>query len=99
MFQPNEEAKVKKALIKKAVGYTVNEVVEEYVLDENGNEILSKRKVLKKHIAPDINAIRVMLSEYGNFNDDEISSMTDEQLLEERDRLIAEIKQENKKQD
>ena len=43
----NEE-EIKNALLKKALGYESDEIVEEYTTDENGNSILSKRKITKK---------------------------------------------------
>ena len=44
----DDESKIKKALLKKALGYIADDVVEEYLLDEDGNIKLSKKKVTKK---------------------------------------------------
>lgn len=89
-----EEEKIRKALLKKALGYQTNEVVEEYVLDEDGNAKLSKKKVTKKHISPDISAMRVLLERYYTDIADDIRNMSDEELLAERTRLLKMLKEE-----
>lgn len=93
-FVVNDE-EIKEALLKKAIGYESDEIVEEYTSDENGNPILSKRKITKKFNPPDINALRFLL-EQGQVSDDEISKMTDKQLMQEKDRLLQLLKQKEK---
>lgn len=90
-----DEEDIKKALVKRALGFVSDEIVEEYVPDENGKPILSKRKVTKKFNPPDINALRFLL-EKENLADDEISKMTDEQLLHEKERLLQLLKEKEK---
>ncbi|MBP3619749.1 MAG: hypothetical protein J6J24_03715 [Clostridia bacterium] len=90
----NDE-EIKQALFKRAVGYESDEVIEEYTSDENGNPILSKRKITKKFNPPDIAALRFLL-EQGQVSDDEISKMTDKQLLQEKERLLQLLKQKEK---
>ena len=46
--QDEQMSKIQKALLKKALGYNCDEVVEEYVVDDDGNEILTKKKITKK---------------------------------------------------
>lgn len=82
-----DEEEIKKALLKKAVGYESDEIVEEYTTDENGNPILSKRKITKKFNPPDITALRFLL-EQSDLSDDAISKMTDAELLQEKQRLL-----------
>ncbi len=89
-----EEAKIKKALMKKALGYCADEVIEEYVLDEDGQPKLAKKKVTKKHFSPDISAIKVLFEKYYKTYSEEIASMTDEQLEEEKERLLKLLKEE-----
>ena len=87
---------VKDALIKRALGFDSDEIVEEYVTDDNGKSVLSKRKVTKKYTPPDMSALKVLI-EQAEF-DDEISHMTDKELLREKDRLLkllAEKEKEN----
>ena len=90
-----EEEKLKKALFKKALGYRTNEIVEEYVLDDSGMKRLAKQKVTKKHISPDISAIRVLIEKYSTDLAEEIHGMTDEELLAERTRLLKLLKEED----
>ena len=58
----SEENKLKTALLKKALGYEAKETIEEYVSDD-GEIRLSKRKVTKKNVPPDITAIKMLLGE------------------------------------
>ena len=92
----NEE-EIKNALLKKALGYESDEIVEEYTTDKNGNSVLSKRKITKKFNPPDINALRFLL-EQSDLSDDEISKMSDKQLLQEKQRLLQLLKQKEKEE-
>lgn len=81
--------KIRSALTKKAVGYDAKEVVEEYQDTDNGL-VLTKKKVTKKHYPPDTQAAKMILdalSEEKNY-----SSMTDEELEREKERLIEGLK-------
>lgn len=89
-----EEAKIKKALLKKALGYSADEVVEEYVTDDDGTPRLAKKKVTKKHYSPDISAIKVLFEKYYKTYAEQIANMTDSELEEERERLLKIIKEE-----
>ena len=88
------EKKLKKALIKRALGYDADEVVEEYAYDDEGTPKLSKKKVTKKHYAPDISAMKILIERYGNLSKEEIELMSDEELKEERNRLIRLLEEE-----
>ena len=90
------EDKLKKALMKKAFGYTFNEVTEEYSTNENGDSVLTKKKVTKKFNPPDVTALKILLEQSQLF-DDEILKMSDEQLIAERDRLLKLLKSEEDK--
>ena len=83
---------IKDAILRKAVGFESDEIVEEYTTDENGNAVLSKRKITKKVNPPDVNALKFLLEQDSLF-DDEISKMTDEQLFAEKERLLQLLKQ------
>ena len=89
------EKKLKKALIKRALGYDADEVVEEYSFDEEGTAKLCKKKVTKKHYAPDISAMKILIERYGNLRREEIELMTDEELKAERNRLIKLLEEED----
>lgn len=85
---------VKDALIKRALGFDSDEIVEEYVTDDSGKSVLSKRKVTKKYTPPDMSALKVLI-EQAEF-DDEISHMTDKELLREKDRLLKLLAEKEK---
>ena len=78
---------ISKMLYKKALGYKVKENIDEFVLDEGG-VVLDGRMlgVTTKHVAPDISAAKALLAM--RCPDIEVSDMTDEQLEEEKSRLL-----------
>jgi len=82
-----DKKKLIEALWKKAVGYDIEEVVDEYGY-ENGRQVQLKQKVNKKGIAPDLAAIKLLMESI----DDEYDSMTEDELIKERDRLIGLLK-------
>ena len=90
----NEE-KMKKALIKRALGYDAEEIIEEYVKGEDG-VVLTKKKVTIKNVPPDITALKALLELNAK---DDISSMTEEQLVLEKQRLLDELHSMNQKEE
>ncbi|HIT77230.1 MAG TPA: hypothetical protein IAD47_00370 [Candidatus Limihabitans stercoravium] len=74
-----------KVLYKRAKGYTVKEKVEEYSFAD-GEPTLTKRKVTTKHVQSDINAVKALLEM--DKNNDDVCTMTDEQLETEKQRLL-----------
>ncbi|MBQ8908803.1 MAG: hypothetical protein IJY90_00725 [Clostridia bacterium] len=82
-----EEDKIKQALLKKALGYSASETVEEFSVDEEGNKKLSKKKVTKKHFSPDISAVKVLLERFYKTYEERVLSMSDDELQEEKSRL------------
>ena len=90
-----DEKKLKEALIKRALGYDADEVVEEYSYGEDGTPKLSKKKVTKKHYTPDISAMKILIERYGNLSKEEIELMSDEELRQERNRLIKLLQEED----
>jgi hypothetical protein len=89
-----EQDKIKKALLKKALGYSASDVVEEYTFDDEGGRKLSKKKVTKKHYSPDISAVKVLLERYYKTYEEQVRAMSDEDLLAESERLTNQIKGE-----
>ncbi len=84
--------KLKKVLLKKALGYVTSEQVCEYTIDPSGEPVLSKKKITKKQVSPDLAAVKILLE-----NDEHtipLAQMSDEQLLLERDRLKQLIREE-----
>lgn len=90
----DEEDKIKKALMKKALGYSAKDIVEEYSVEE-GRAKLSKKKVTKKHYSPDISAVKVLLERYYKTYEDKILDMSDEELKLEQARLKKMLKGES----
>ena len=77
-----------KTLLKKAKGFVLEEVVEEFCkCDETDRLILSKKKITTKEVPPDTTAIKVLI-ELENLNANRFSSLTDEELNEEKNKLI-----------
>ena len=79
-----EKEDINRALMKKALGYTAEETVEEYSMKEDGEVLLSKKKVTKKNVPPDITALKILLES----KEPELNEMTDEQLEQEKIRLL-----------
>jgi hypothetical protein len=90
----NIDDSLKKALYKKAVGYSEDEITEEWGNDENGKLVLLKKKVTKKVYPPDDSAVKTYLDSYNDKKDYE--SMSDEELLKEQKRLLKELKSDKK---
>lgn len=76
-------------LLDRAMGYTVEEIVEEYGGDEKNGELL-KKKITTKPVPPDVNALKTYLEL--NKNNAEFENLTDEELEEEKQRLIRSLK-------
>lgn len=79
---------VKDALLKCAVGLSASEVVEEFSADNAGELKLVKRKVTRREVPPDIKAVKMLMDGEGT------SELSDEELLEEREKLIALLKED-----
>ena len=85
--------KLEEALIKKALGYDTEEVVEEYA-EGDGEIKLTKRKVTKKNVPPDITALKILLEGSGEVKS--VAEMSDEELEKERARLLELLAKEDK---
>lgn len=86
---------IEQALLKKALGYECDEIIEEYAKDEDGCLVLVKKKVTKKHISPDIPAAKMLLEQLED-TQGKYENMTDSELLEEKTRLIKLLNQGEK---
>ncbi len=89
-----DEDKIKKALLQKALGYNADEIIEEYSFDDDGNLKLSKKKVTKKHYSPDISAVKVLLERYYKTYEEKVLQMSDDELQTEKERLERLLKGE-----
>ena len=77
---------VKEALLRRATGYDATETVDEYA-DCEGEIKLVKRKVSTKNVPPDVTAAKILMEE----EKDDLPAMTDEQLENEKRRLLASL--------
>ena len=83
------DKKIEKALLDKALGYTTQEVVEEY--GYTGDDfVLQKRKTSTKSYPPDLSALQLLLE--NKTCGDKYMNMTDEELEKEKQRLLKFIK-------
>ena len=91
MVGDKNNKKLKEALFNKALGYTTQEVVEEY--GYSGDEfVLQKRKTSTKSYPPDLSALQILLDKEVK-EPDEIERMSDEELSKEKERLIRLLKE------
>ena len=84
--------KISDALLKVALGFQIAEVTEEYA-EVDGQLKLTKRKRTKKDVPPDLKAVQMLLGD----KDASVENMSDEELEEERNRLLASLEKENQK--
>ncbi len=77
-----------KTLLKKATGYSRDEVQEEYAVSAEGEMTLVKRKVTKKYYPPDSTALKTYLELSSGRGTEE---MSDEELEAEKRRLAEEL--------
>ena len=78
---------VKEAILKVALGYSVEEVTEEYGV-EDGELKLVKRKETRKDVPPDLKAAMLLVGEK------DVKTMSDCELEQEKKRLLKQLKEE-----
>ncbi|MBQ6728327.1 MAG: hypothetical protein IJQ87_05230 [Clostridia bacterium] len=83
---------INSALLKKALGFDAKEIVEEYASDGDGEIRLSKKKITIKSVPPDVAALKMLLE-----LKTPLSEYTDDELEEEKQRLLEVICQNEKK--
>ena len=87
-----KEEKLNDVLMRVAKGCRIEEVTEEYA-EVDGQMRLTKRKEIRRDIPPDLKAVQMLLgSGYA-----EIGQMSDEQLEEERKRLLLSLQETTQK--
>ncbi len=80
------------ALLKKALGYTSTETIEEYCNTDDGM-VLQKKKVTSKDIPPDIASFKA-LTELDSDVKNELESMSDEELEKEKQQILKLLNKE-----
>lgn len=81
------EKELLEALYRKAIGYDVSEIVEEY----NADGDIVKRKVSTKYVPPDVSALKIYLEEGDKENN--LAGLSDEELEREKMRLLDMLKE------
>ena len=84
--------KIQSALLKRAVGYDLTESVEEFIISDEGEYKLSKKKVTTKCVPPDVSALKMLMDLAAP-----LSAYTDEELEAEKQRLMDILGQSEKK--
>lgn len=79
------------AVRKKAVGYTAEECVEEYGVND-GQLTLCKRKVTIKEVPPDLSAVKMLMELDGT---SPYEKMSEEELEKEKNRLLQLLKEKD----
>ena len=77
---------VEKAIVRKALGYEAEEVVEEF---DRENELI-RRKVTTKHYPPDMSAVKVMAEL--RVGEDDIDRLSDAELEKLKTKLLLQLK-------
>jgi len=85
----NLKDKLNDALVKKAMGYSVEESVCEYGMCDDELKLI-KKKISKKYYPPDLSAINLLI---GSVNKSDFETMTDEELEQEKNRLLKLLKE------
>ena len=81
MKEKDFKSSVEKMLLKKAMGYKVKENVDEYAS-------VGEEMKLVKYVSPDLAAAKTLLELNGREEQNDLSYLSDEQLLRERTRLL-----------
>ena len=87
----NKIKQIDESLFRKAMGYTLDEVTEEYVNDENGDIKLVKKKVSKKHVPADIAALKVWLENNKTNHNNKFDNLSDEEIKERIKKLQQKV--------
>ncbi len=82
--------KIREAILKVALGFSLEEVTEEYDM-KDGEMRLIKRKETKKDVPPDLKAAKLLIEER------DYSALSDEELEAEKRRLLLRLKEEEQK--
>ena len=80
------EQEIKDAILKVALGYSLEEVTEEYGV-EDGQLKLVKRKETKKDVPPDLKAVKLLME------DKDYSVLSDDELEQEKQKLLKRLKE------
>lgn len=83
-----DDEAIKEAIRKVALGFSVEEVTEEYGVTDGELKLL-KRRETRKDVPPDLKAVKLLLGE-----DRDYAALSDEELESEKARLLEQLKEE-----
>ena len=86
-----DDEKILNAVRKVALGFSLEEITEEYGV-EDGELKLVKRRETHKDIPPDLKAVKILMEEK------DYSTLSDEELEREKNRLLKQLKEEEDEQ-
>ena len=98
MKKKNQKEALDDALFKKAIGFTAQEVSEEYNIIDN-ELTLSKKKTNTKTYPPDLSAIELMLEQIKDEETNDYNNYTLEELGKEKTKLLQMLEEAEKKYD
>ncbi len=82
-----DDKRILNAIRKVALGFSLEEVTEEYGV-EDGELKLVKRRETHKDVPPDLKAVKILME------DKDYSALSDEELEREKARLLKQLKEE-----
>ena len=82
------DREMEKALRERALGFDADEIVEEYAF-QDGDAVLTKRKVTRKKVLPDMSAFKILLEEQP-----QIEHLSDAELEAHKMRLLNLLQEE-----
>ena len=85
-IEKSDRKKIESVLLKKALGYTLEETAYEYSADDT----LIKRKVAEKYVPADLSAIKILLEMFDT--DEELEKLSDKEITELRKKYLRELK-------
>ena len=89
--------KLDDALFNRAIGFTKDEITEEYSMVED-KLTLVKKKMNSKYYPPELKAIELLMEKYNLNNDDMYNEFNLQQLEQEREKLMQMLKIAQEKQ-
>ena len=89
-IKDSKKIDIQEVLIKKAVGYTTEEITEEFSKVDD-DLVLNKRKVSTKSYPPDLSALQILIENYKLDDNNEFENMSLEELENEKIKLLKQL--------
>ena len=89
--------KIDNALFSRAIGFSQDEITEEFAMVENELTLIKKKRNVK-YYPPELKAIEMLMGKYAITNDNMYKDYSLEQLTEEKESLLKQLKEAEEKQ-